>query len=340
MRAAAKRVLPVVVFLGVLAAVSLWWKGRSGEAAEAPLEASGTVEATQADLGFQQPGRIAWIHPREGDSVGADVELAALERSELEARLAAARAQLDAADARLLELERGTRPEEIRGAAAALDGAREREEQAGAEAARARRLFEGGAISRQAFDQAETAHALARSQRVQAEQSLLIAREGPRAETIGAQRAAVAQARASVEQVEATLAQAVIRSPFAGRVTVRHREPGEVVAAGAPVLTLVDLSDRWVRIYVPENRIGRVSLGQVAEVRAGTFPERAYAGEVVFIGDVAEFTPRNVQTPEERTRLVYPVKVRITGDPALDLKPGIPADVTLPDAPGAPGGEG
>jgi HlyD family secretion protein len=272
------------------------------------------------------------VLPREGDEVGAGQEVAALDQAEIESRVKAATAQVTAAEARLTELERGSRPEEITSAEAAVEAARGREQTLSAEAARARRLFEGGAVSRQALEQAEAAHASALGARVQAEQSLALAREGPRAESIAAQRALVAQARANVEQVQATLEQSSIRSPFAGRVTVRHREPGEVVPAGAPILTLLDLSDRWVRIYVPENLVGRVSIGQRAEVRSGTFPDRVYGGEVAFIGDVAEFTPRNVQTPEERTRLVYPVKVRITGDPAFDLKPGIPADVRLPDA--------
>jgi len=112
-------------------------------------------------------------------------------------------------------------------------------------------------------------------------------------------------------------------------VTTRHREPGEAVGAGSPVLTLLDPDDRWVRIYVREDAIGRVRLGMDAEIRSDTWPDRVYRGEVVFIGAEAEFTPRNVQTTEERTRLVYPVKVRITDDTGFELKPGVPADVTL-----------
>jgi HlyD family secretion protein len=112
-------------------------------------------------------------------------------------------------------------------------------------------------------------------------------------------------------------------------VTVRHREPGETVSSGVPVLTVMDPEDRWVRIYVREDRIGEVSLGQSATITSDTYPDRSYSGEVVFIASEAEFTPRNVQTTEERVKLVYAVKVRITGDPSHHLKPGIPADVVL-----------
>jgi HlyD family secretion protein len=132
-----------------------------------------------------------------------------------------------------------------------------------------------------------------------------------------------------VERAEASLAYAVITAPLSGIVTARHREPGEAVQAGAPVLTVLDPNDRWVRIYIREDEIGAVRLGAAAEISSDTYPDRIYQGEVVFIGSEAEFTPRNVQTAEERIKLVYPVKVRITGDPDFELKPGIPADVTL-----------
>jgi HlyD family secretion protein len=94
----------------------------------------------------------------------------------------------------------------------------------------------------------------------------------------------------------------------------------------------MDPGDRWVRIYVPENRAGRLRLGGPAEIRADAYPDRTYAGEVMHIASEAEFTPRNVQTTEERVKLVYEVRVRVTGDPELELKPGLPADVTLDTA--------
>jgi HlyD family secretion protein len=121
----------------------------------------------------------------------------------------------------------------------------------------------------------------------------------------------------------------VITSAFDAVVTVRHREPGEIVPAGSPVLTVMNRDDRWVRVYVRENRIGSVKLGQQATLVCDTFPGKTYGGEVVFIASEAEFTPKTVQTPEERVKLVYAVKVRVTGDPQHDLNPGMPADVRL-----------
>jgi HlyD family secretion protein len=293
------------------------------------LVASGTVEATEADLGFQAPGRVAVIDPREGDLVSGGETLAWLEDSEFEASRAAAAAQLQVQEARLSELRSGARAQELASAEAALRAAERRTADARRDADRAVRLFEAGAVSQQVSDKATTALEIAQAQEEQASEQLDIVREGPRTEVLDAQRAMVEQARANLARTEAALSNAIITAPFPGLITVRHREPGETAPPGAPVLTILDLQDRWVRIYVREDAIGRVAIGMDALISSDTYPDEEYAGQVFFIGSEAEFTPSNVQTPEERIKLVYPVKVRITGDPDFRLKPGIPADVRL-----------
>ena len=324
-----KRLRIVVPVVLVLAAVATWLMLRGGGDDEGRITASGTVEATEADLGFQVPGRVAEILPREGDSVAAGAELARLDTDELMAARDGAAAQLTGAEARLTELRRGSRPQEVAQAEAAVRSASQRADDAGRDADRTQKLFDGGAVSRQALDKALTAKDVADAALDQVQQGLALVREGPRVETVHAQQAMVEQARANLAHADATLANAVVRAPFAGRVTVRHREPGETVSPGAPVLTLLDPSDRWVRIYVRDDEIGRVQIGMTALITSDTYPDRTYHGEVVFIGSEAEFTPRNVQTTEERIKLVYPVKVRITDDAEFQLKPGIPADVAL-----------
>lgn len=323
-----KPILAGVVVLAI-AAVLVFTFGRGGAGAADALVASGTVEATEADLAFRTPGRIESIEPREGDAVSGGEALAWLDDRDATSAREAAAARVDAAAARLAELQAGARPQELAQARAALASAEARRAEAARDAERARRLFEGGAVSRQALDRAETALEVARSAAAQAGEQLDLVRQGPRAETLAAQRAGLEQARAELDRADAALDHGRIEAPFPGVVTVRHRQAGEVVAAGAPILTILDPTDRWVRIYVREDRIGRVALGMPARIVSDTWPDRVYDGEVVFIGSEAEFTPRNVQTPDERTKLVYPVKIRITGDPGFELKPGIPADVTL-----------
>lgn len=297
--------------------------------AAARFQASGTVEATEAALGFQVPGRIETIMAREGDRVTTGDTLAWLDRTELSARRAQAAAQLDAAKALWSEMERGARPEEIVQAQEAFRAADERYTDAKRDVERVTRLVEGGALSQEALDKGKLAFQVAQAQRQQAEQQLKLVETGPRRERIAGQRAVVAQAEAVLRQADAALANAVIRAPFDGVVTVRDREPGETVGAGAPVLTVMNLKDRWVRIYIREDRIGAVQVGQSASISADTYPDKRYAGTVAFIASEAEFTPRNVQTTEERVKLVYAVKVRVTGDSTFELKPGMPADVEL-----------
>jgi HlyD family secretion protein len=291
--------------------------------------ASGTVEATEADLGFQVGGRLAWIGVREGDSARAGDTLARLDQQELLARRSAAQAQVAGSRALLRELEAGFREQEVAEGRAGLRAAAERARDAQRDLQRAGRLFAGGAVSQEARDKAETAARVAEAALEQARERVAVLEEGARPERVEAQRALVAQAEAALAQVDAVLAQSVISAPFAGIITLRHREPGEAITPGGPALTLMDPEDRWVRIYVREDRIGEVALGQEAVITSDTYPERSYGGEVVWIASEAEFTPRNVQTAEERVKLVYAVKVRITSDAAHDLKPGIPTDVAL-----------
>ena len=194
---------------------------------------------------------------------------------------------------------------------------------------RAKNLYEDGAISEQALDDRETVTTVAESEMQGASERLRLLESGTRSERISAQRASLAASEAEAERVEALLEYAQITAPNAGLITIRHREPGEIVSAGAAVLTLMKPDDRWVRIYVRADRVGRLSIGQTAMITADAYPERTYTGRVVFIASEAEFTPRDVQTTEERVKLVYRVKVQIEGDSSFDLKPGLAADVRL-----------
>jgi HlyD family secretion protein len=319
-------IVPLLVVL-LLVLVLLPVLRRAGQRGR--LEASGTVEATEAQLGFTVPGRVDSLRVQEGDRVERGAVLATLDRVEATARREQAAAALAAARAQLEELERGSRPEEVAQAAAALAAARERLADARLDLERTEELIRNQVVSRQTFDKAKTAHDVAKAQAdVAGEQHRLVV-AGPRRERIAAARAQAAQAAAALAAADAALANMVIRAPFPGVVTVKHREPGEIVGAGTAVVSLMDRDDRWVRIYVSEARIGAVHTGQSATITTDTFRDKTYPGTVVYIGSEAEFTPKNVQTEEERVKLVYAVKVRVTGDPDFELKPGMPADVRL-----------
>jgi HlyD family secretion protein len=323
-----QRIILGVVLLLVVAVVLRLTLFSDGHG-DSVIVASGTVEAAEADLGFQIPGRIESIAVREGDAVDNSAVLASLDRTELNARLEAAEASVAAARAALSEVQTGFRSEEIAQGRAALSVADDRLASAKRDLERAERLFEGGAVSRQALDHQRTAFQMAEAEQESAAERLQILETGPRSERIAVQRAQLLGAEAQVKQIEAALENALVRAPFAGTVSVKHREPGEIVQPGLPVLSVLNPDDRWVRIYVREDQVGRISVGQEVAVTADSYEDRTYRGRVIFIASEAEFTPRNVQTAAERVKLVYRVKVQITEDPSYDLKPGLAADVRI-----------
>lgn len=331
-----KVVIPVVLLAAVAAGMTWWLTSRGEEGPASTLEASGTVEATEAQLGFPLGGRLVEVSVQEGDRVEAGAPVARLETAEMEARRRQAEAQIAAARARLEEMERGFRSEEIEQARAAAQAVEVRLEDARADLARSERLLQGGAVSRESYDKAQVRTEVAERELERAQEQLQLLRRGPRREQIAAQRALVAHAEATLEAVEATLADMAAEAPFAGRVTVRHRDPGEVLSPGAPVVTLTNLDDRWVRIYVREDKIGALRLGAPCTIRSDTYPDKEYRGRIRFIASEAEFTPKNVQTQEERVRLVYAVKVQVEGDAGYELKPGMPVDVWIDLAPAGP----
>jgi HlyD family secretion protein len=265
--------------------------------------------------------------------VKAGDTLAILDHSELMPRRAQAVAALQAARALLAEMTAGSRSEERVQAQAAVRAIADRITDAQRDLDRTKRLLDAGAVAQEQYDKARLQLDVLQNQHTQAEQQLQLVQTGPRPERIDAQRAAVSQAEGALAQIDATLGNTVIRAPFAGIVTVKDREAGETVPAGAPVVTIMNLDDRWVRIYIPETQVGAMHVGQAAKITADSYRQRQYSGEISFIASQAEFTPRNVQTREERVKLVYAVKVRITQDSTYDLKPGIPADVELAPQP-------
>lgn len=151
---------------------------------------------------------------------------------------------------------------------------------------------------------------------------------GPTEEEVAMAQAQVRQAEAAVHIVDAQIARLTLTAPMDGIVTSRSAQVGETATAGMPLLTLANLDVVTLVIYVPTTRVGQVRLGHEVEVKVDSFPGRVFVGEVSNIAGEAEFTPRNVQTQEERVNLVYAVKVRIP-NPDHELKPGLPADATI-----------
>ncbi|HLP09225.1 MAG TPA: HlyD family efflux transporter periplasmic adaptor subunit [Opitutaceae bacterium] len=326
----AKRLVPVAA-LSLLAAIALATGGgcRRSSSTDTTLRLSGNIESTDAQLGFKIPGRVAERFVSEGERVTAGQLVARLDDTEQREQVALRRAELAAAEATLADLVAGSRPQELATARAALRSAEADRDRARLELTRQQELRRRDVTAARDLESAEANHAVAAARAEQTAEALKLAEEGPRRDAVAAARARVEIARASLALAETQLENTRLLAPFAGIVLSHNIEPGEFVSAGTPVITAADLAHVWVRAYVNQTDLGRVRHGQPAEVCTDTFPGKTYNGTVGFISSEAEFTPKTVQTEKERVKLVFRVKIDLE-NPADELKPGMPADATLP----------
>jgi HlyD family secretion protein len=177
-------------------------------------------------------------------------------------------------------------------------------------------------------DRAESGYNTARAETDVARAQLDWIEAGPTAEQIEAARAQLEQARANVKRVSTQLEKTVLTAPISGRITERMVNPGELAQPHATLLTIANLDGVTLTVYVPEDEIGRVTVGLPVEVSVDSFPERTFDGQVSLVATEAEFTPKNVQTPKQRVNMVFAVKVALP-NPDHDLKAGMPADAVL-----------
>ena len=280
---------------------------------EKPLVLSGTVEARDAEVGSLVGGRVTAVRVDEGATVRKGQVLVELEPDFLDEQIRSQRGRVAAARADLTMALRGPRVEDIARARAEA----ERTER---ERARLEKLAADGVAPQRDFD---AALAAAR----QARETLLEKERGSRPEEIEAARAAVAREEGQVAYLERQRQDLTVRAPADGVLQTIDLRPGDLVGAGQPVATILEPDQIWVRVYVPEPRLGLVRAGQKAHIRVDTFPGRDYPGRVVEIRQRGEYTPRNIQTLEQRMDQVFGVKVAI--DPNPDIKPGMAATVRL-----------
>ena len=281
------------------------------------------------------------------------------QRQTLESDIALRKAELRAAQAQLDQLLAGSRPQEIQQARAAVEDAKAQKDEAKADWGRAQDLFKNDDISRQQYDQYRTRLDSTTALLRQAEERLALVVEGPRKEDIEAARAQVARAEAALRVSEANqlelkrreqdmeahhadvsraraqvaitdtqINDTVVVSPVDGVVLVKSAEVGEVLAAGTTVVTIGEIDHPWLRAYIGETDLGKVKLGSKVKVTTDSYPGKIYNGRVSFISSEAEFTPKQIQSTEERVKLVYRVKIDIE-NPLHELKSNMPADAEI-----------
>lgn len=281
------------------------------------------------------------------------------QREVLERETAVRKTEIAAAEAQLNNLLAGSRKQEKSQANAAVEDARARYQQAKNDADRAERLFKNEDISRAQYDVAQTNLLSTTAALRSAEQRVSLVEEGPRKQDIdlaraqlerakaalnltlataeelkrkqqemGTRQAEMKRANASVAVFDSQLNDTIATTPIDGVVLVKSLEAGEVAAAGATVVTIADTEHPWLRGYVPETQIGRVKIGQKVKLKTDSFKDKTYEGKITYISSQAEFTPKQIQTQEERVKQVYRVKITVDNK-AQELKLNMPVDAVI-----------
>lgn len=316
---------PVLLALLVLLLIS---PGCQKKAENRFIQATGTIESRITRISPRISGRVLKVLVEEGQSVKPGDVLVELDHDYLDLQLRQAEATVAQAKAQLELLKIGARSEDISQAEQQLKQAEINLAQARRDAERFINLFQKGSVTLKQKEEAENRLAIAEAQYAQAKENLEKLRNLARPEEIKAAEARVAQAEAAVELLKKNIEDSIIICPVEGVVTERAVEPGELVNPGTTLVTISCLDPVYLWVYVSEKELGWVKLGQTAEVKIDSFPDRSFEGKIIYISPEAEFTPKNIQTREDRVKLVFAVKIEVK-NPEGRLKPGLPAEAYI-----------
>lgn len=292
------------------------------------IEESGTIEATEVVISAQTAGRVQRIFKDEGSKINSGDTLLTIDKESLELQLKQAQAASDIAKAQYDLIVKGARREDVAQAAEGLKQAEANFNLAQADKERMSNLFEQQAITKKQYEDVIAHFDIAQAQLNSAKENFAKIKNIARPEEIAQAKANYEKAEAAIGLIEKSLRDCSVTSPINGYVVKKFVEEGETVSMMSSLVKVSDLSNVELSIYVAETDLGKVKLGQKAEVTVDSFEEKIFEGEVIFISPEAEFTPKNIQTKDERTKLVFEVKIKIS-NPKFELKPGMPADAVI-----------
>lgn len=321
-----RRIALIAAGVIVVAAIAVYAVSRGRD--QGVLVLYGNVDIREVTLGFRVSGRLASLQVDEGDTIREGQELARLDTVPIQLELNEARANAASIGARLALLRSGYRAEDIEQARATVAERRSSLSNAEQTLARQEQLKGTGAVAQRVYDDTLAARDQARARLKAAEEALAELSRGYRLQEIAEGEANHVRAKATAAQAEQHLEDAVLHAPGAGVVLTRAVEPGAILAAGTPVFTVSLLAPVWARIYVSEPDLGRVTPGRAVLLYTDSRPATPYHGRIGFVSPTAEFTPKNVETVDLRTALVYRARV-VVADPDPALRQGMPVTVRL-----------
>lgn len=326
-----RKVILVIVIILIIAGAAAWYYNRPQEQ-NGDITLFGNVDIRQVYLAFNASERIVEMLVEEGDPVTEGQVLARLDTRILRLQMEQTQAQIAAQEQVVLKLENGTRPEEIDQARAKVDAASAEKELAALQMKRMEDAFKspaGQAVSAQDRDNARAQYKMTAAELVEAQKALALAEIGPRAEDIAQTQAELAGYRAQLTLQEHQLTLAELKAPLDAVIRSRLLEPGDMASPQQPVYLLAINDPKRVRAYAKEADLAYIRPGQTVDIFIDSFPNWVITGQVGYISDVAEFTPKTVQTEELRTSLLYEIRVNVQ-DANNVLRMGMPVTVKIP----------
>mgnify|MGYP001607226304 CR=1 FL=1 len=292
------------------------------------IEASGTLEATEVNVSARVAGQLKKLFVQEGSKVARNDTIAILDHDMLQLQLNQAQAGVDVASAQYTLLLNGARTEDLKQGEEALLQAESALKTAAADFNRMKELYSTHTVSKKQYDDAESRFVITQAQHNSVKQNLQKLQRFARPEDLHAAKARLEQASAMADVIRKQINDTFILSPVSGTVTQKPVEEGELIGTGAIVVKIAQLEKMKLMIYVNEKELAKVQLNGSADIVIDGMPGKNFAGTVVYISPIAEFTPKNVQTKEDRTKLVFGVKVEVDNKEGI-LKSGMPADAYI-----------
>jgi HlyD family secretion protein len=295
---------------------------------ENTIEAQGTIEATNILVSSKVTGEILQILKDEGEQILQGDTVMIIDKEIYELRLAEATAVMEGAKAKYQLLKTGARKEDINQGEELLNQASINLELAKKDYDRMGNLYASKTITQKQYDNAKARYELAQAQLESAKENLKKLSNYARPEELKQAEANLNRAIANVNIIKKSIRDCYVISPLGGFIVKKFIEEGELTATMSSLFQVSDLSKIEMTIYISETELAKVKLNQTAKVTTDTYPDKKYSGHVSYISPEAEFTPKNIQTKEERTKLVFAVKIKID-NPQFELKDGMPADAVI-----------
>ncbi len=323
-----KRSIPFLLALSFALLPIFFLSCNKGSNKSEAIEASGLIEAVETEIRAKVQGEIKEIYAKEGDKIKKGDLLCLVDDEKLLIQLSQVRAGLEGARSKLELFKKGTKKELIAMAKSQLEEAGKELELAQKNEQRLTKLLSEGAVSEAQKEQADLRLKAAQEGHKSADENYQLLLRGKEKEEIEMVEAEISGLQAQEQFLQSQIQDTRVISPVDGFLEIRHIEKGELALAGTLLFSLIDLNQAYVNAYLPERYVGRVKVGSPIEVISDSFPDKVFKGRVDYISDQAEFAPKNIQTKEERLKLVFRVKSYLQNTEG-ELKPGMPVDVKI-----------